>query len=179
MILQASTGPTAEVEKAWGSRRFAITVRTGLCPIPLRGKKPYKKDWTDPAKYQGVDVEEVLRMFEPDNNVGLLASEIPLKNGQYTTDQSIMMILDYGISTVSKSKSEGRRAMLAAGAGWNCSHWLTCGSITMSLSDDPGKFVFQGHNGTSHGGEVQGAGTQCVAPPSIHPDTKGGIRMVL
>ena len=39
------------------------------------------------------------------------------------------------------------------------------------LSDAPEKFVFQGHNDNEHGGEVQGAGTQCVAPPSIHPDT--------
>ena len=59
--------------------------------------------------------------------------------------------------------------------------WLEQGGIVRTgsggkhlyvLSDDPGKFVFQGHNGNPHGGEIQGIGSQCVAPPSIHPDTK-------
>ena len=50
--LGASTGPTVE----WRKRRDEA-IRNyhelGLCPIPLRGKAPYQKNWTDPAKYQG------------------------------------------------------------------------------------------------------------------------------
>ena len=164
--LGASIGPTVE----WRKRRDEA-IRNyhelGLCPIPLRGKKPYKKDWTDPAKYQGVDVEEVLRMFEPDNNVGLLAG-IPLKNGQY------LRIIDYDDSELWDQHIE----LEDKGKGYA---WLEQGGIVRTgsggkhhyvLSDDPDKFVFQGHNGNPHGGEIQGVGTQCVAPPSIHPDTK-------
>ncbi|MEC7221438.1 MAG: bifunctional DNA primase/polymerase, partial [SAR324 cluster bacterium] len=163
-------GARADPRAEWRKRRDQA-IRNyhelGLCPIPLRGKAPYQKNWTDPAKYQGVDVEEVLRIFEPDNNVGLLAG-IPLKDGQY------LRIIDYDDESLWDQHIE----LADKGKGYA---WLEQGGIVRTgsggkhhyvLSDAPEKFVFQGHNGNPHGGEIQGARTQCVAPPSIHPDTK-------
>lgn len=161
---------TVEDMEGWRLRRDAAIRHyheLGLCPIPLRGKIPYHTGWNKPEKYQGVDVEEVLRMFAPNDNVGLLAG-IPLKDGQY------LRIIDYD-----DSELWNRHITLTeAGKGYawlensGTVHTGSGGRHHYVLSDTPGKFVFQGHNGNPHGGEVQGTGTQCVAPPSIHPETK-------
>ena len=156
--------PTTD-EEGWLHRRDAAIRRyheLGLCPIPLRGKKPYKKNWTDPAKYQGVDVEEVLRMFEPDDNVGLLCG-IQMKDGRFLKGidyDDLTMWEEHGGNTDISWFSRG--SIVKTGSG-KFHHYV--------LSDCPNKFVFGGRSDPSHGGEVQGAGTQCVAPPSIHPDT--------
>ena len=65
--------------------------------------------------------------------------------------------------------------------------WLLSGPLVRTgndnshhyiLSDSSEKFVFQGKESTEHGGEIQGAGTQLVAPPSIHPDTGEEYRWI-
>lgn len=161
--------PTTD-EVGWLQRRNAAIRRyheLGLCPIPLQGKIPYHKGWNKPEKYQGISTEEVLRMFAPNDNVGLLAG-IPLKNGQF------LRIIDYD----DESLWEQHIDLTEKGKGYA---WLETSGIVITgsgkkhhyvLSDDPDKFVFEGHNGNEHGGDLQGAGSQCVAPPSIHPDTK-------
>ena len=149
----------------WRTRRDAAIRRyheLGLCPIPLRGKAPYHKGWQIVEKYQEVSTEEVLRAFQPNDNVGLLCG-IQMQDGRY------LMGIDYDDLTMWDEHAANQEIK-----------WLTQGSIVKTgsgkfhhyvLSDCPNKFVFGGRSDPSHGGEVQGVGTQCVAPPSIHPDT--------
>ena len=149
----------------WRTRRDAAIRRyheLGLCPIPLRGKAPYHKGWQIAEKYQELSTEEVLRAFQPNDNVGLLCG-IQMQDGRY------LMGIDYDDLTMWDEHAANQEIK-----------WLTQGSIVKTgsgkfhhyvLSDCPNKFVFGGRSDPSHGGEVQGVGTQCVAPPSIHPDT--------
>ena len=155
--------PTTD-EEGWLHRRDAAIRRyheLGLCPIPLRGKIPRRKAWQNEEQYRK-PVEEILRMFRPEDNVGLLCG-IQMKDGRFLKG------IDYDDLT-----------MWDEHGGNTDISWLSRGSIVKTgsgkfhhyvLSDDPNKFVFGGRSDPTHGGEVQGAGTQCVAPPSIHPDT--------
>lgn len=148
----------------WLQRRNAAIRRyheLGLCPIPLQGKIPRKKGWQTVDQYRQ-PVEEVLRMFGPEDNVGLLCG-VPMQDGRYLKG------IDYDDLTMWEEHAANQEI-----------EWLTQGPIVKTgsgkfhhyvLSDDPNKFVFGGREKADHGGEVQGKGTQCVAPPSIHPDT--------
>ena len=149
----------------WRARRDAAIRRyheLGLCPIPLRGKAPYHKGWQIAEKYQELSTEEVLRAFQPNDNVGLLCG-IQMQDGRY------LMGIDYDDLTMWDEHAANQEIK-----------WLTQGSIVKTgsgkfhhyvLSDCPNKFVFGGRSDPTHGGEIQGVGTQCVAPPSIHSDT--------
>ena len=166
MSPQPPSTPTVEDVEGWRLRRDAAIRHyheLGLCPIPLQGKAPYHTGWQKPEKYQGLPTEEVLRMFRPNDNVGLLCG-IPMKDGRY------LMGIDYD-----------DLKMWEKHAGDKDIEWLTQGSIVKTgsgkfhhyvVSNDPKAFVFAGIEDPDHGGEVQGARRQCVAPPSIHPDTK-------
>jgi len=155
--------PTTD-EEGWLHRRDAAIRRyheLGLCPIPLRGKIPRRKAWQNEEQYRK-PVEEVLRMFRPDDNVGLLCG-IQMKDGRFLKGidyDDLKMWEEHGGNTDISWFSRG--SIVKTGSG-KFHHYV--------LSDDPNKFVFGGRSDPTHGGEIQGAGTQCVAPPSIHPDT--------
>jgi len=155
--------PTTD-EEGWLHRRDAAIRRyheLGLCPIPLRGKIPRRKAWQNEEQYRK-PVEEVLRMFRPEDNVGLLCG-IQMKDGRFLKGidyDDLTMWEEHGGNTDISWFSRG--SIVKTGSG-KFHHYV--------LSDDPNKFVFGGRSDPTHGGEVQGVGTQCVAPPSIHPDT--------
>ena len=154
-----------QTNQKWLARRDAAIrhyYSLGLQPIPLKGKQPYTKGWNKP-KSEDMDINDLLKDFAPTDNVGLLCG-IQMGEGRYLRG------IDYDDLTMWDEHAANQEI-----------EWLTKGSIVETgsgkfhhyvLSDCPKKFVFAGREDPEHGGEVQGAGTQCVAPPSIHPDTK-------
>ncbi len=151
--------------QGWLARRDAAIrhyYSLGLQPIPLKGKQPYTKGWNKP-KSEDMDINDLLKDFAPSDNVGLLCG-IQMREGRY------LRAIDYDDLTMWDEHAANQEI-----------EWLTKGSIVETgsgkfhhyvLSDCPKKFVFAGREDPEHGGEIQGVGTQCVAPPSIHPDTK-------
>ena len=135
--------------------------KAGLVPVPLKGKRPYQKGW---QKQTPQPYEKVIQRFSDDDNVGLLMG-IPYgeASGGYLRGA------DYDDPTLHDEHCQlepfpawlDTGVVVRTGSGkWH--HYL--------LVNNPEKYVFSGKE-MDHGGEVQGAGTQLVAPPSIHPDT--------
>lgn len=133
----------------------------GLVPVPLKGKRPYQKGW---QKQTPQPYEEVIQRFGDSDNVGLLMGipygkssggylrgvdyDDPALHNEHCDIEPFPAWLDTGV-------------VVRTGSGkWH--HYL--------LVNSPDKYVFSGKE-MDHGGEVQGTGTQLVAPPSIHPDT--------
>ncbi len=153
----------------WRSRRDAAIRHyhsLGLQPIPLRGKQPYTKGWNKP-RAEAVDINDLLRSFAPTDNVGLLCG-IQMKEGQYLRgidyDDIVLWNEHANLAEAKKGYEWLEQGGIVRTGSGKCHHYV--------LSDSSEKFVFLGHDDSEHGGEIQGAGTQLVAPPSIHPDTK-------
>ena len=161
----------------WRQRRDAAIRRyhqRGLCPIPLKGKRPYQKGWQAQEQYQELSAEAILQRFRPSDNVGLLLGIPWRQRGLFLRG------IDYDDLDLWKEHMDC--ASDQEGYGWLLSGPLVRtgngNSHHYILSDSPEKFVFQGKESTEHGGEIQGAGTQLVAPPSIHPDTGEEYRWI-
>lgn len=133
----------------------------GLVPVPLKGKRPYQKGW---QKQTPQPFDEVIKRFSDSDNVGLLMG-IPYgkSSGGYLRG------VDYDDPALHDAHCQidpfpawlDTGVVVRTGSGkWH--HYI--------LVNDPAKYVFKGQE-LDHGGEVQGTGTQLVAPPSIHPDT--------
>ena len=138
----------------------------GLYPIPLSGKRPYRKQWQKLKSYEGLDTESLLNLFSATDNVGLLCG-IQMGDGKY------LVGIDYDNEALWRKHLEQAND----NEGFD---WLMGGPVVETgsgkrhhyvLSDSPEKIVFADASGKHHAGEVQGAGTQLVAPPSIHPTT--------
>ena len=138
----------------------------GLYPIPLSGKRPYRKQWQKLKSYEGLDTESLLNLFSATDNVGLLCG-VQRGDGRY------LVGIDYDNDALWRKHLEQAND----NEGFV---WLMGGPVVETgsgkrhhyvLSDSAEKIVFADASGTHHAGEVQGVGTQLVAPPSIHPTT--------
>jgi len=143
----------------WRQRRDAAIRRyhqLGLCPIPLKGKRPYQKGWQAQEQYQELSAEAILQRFGPSDNVGLLLGISWRQRGLFLR----------GIDYDDLDLWEEHMACAGDQEGYG---WLLSGPMVRTgndnshhyiLSDSSEKFVFQGKESTEHGGEIQGAGTQ-------------------
>ena len=161
----------------WRQRRDAAIRRyhqLGLCPIPLKGKRPYQKGWQAQEQYQELSAEAILQRFGPSDNVGLLLGIPWRQRGLFLRgiDYDDLDLWEEHMDCASDQEGYGwlLSGPLVRTGNDNSHHYI--------LSDSSEKFVFQGKESTEHGGEIQGAGTQLVAPPSIHPDTGEEYRWI-
>ena len=151
--------------KGWLERRneaIRLYIEAGLVPIPLKQKRPYQKGWT--KRSPDLSYDEVIAGFTDTDNVGLLCG-IPFgdRSGSY------LRVVDYDDPALHKMHVDNdifppwiqTGVVVETGSG-KFHHYILC--------DSPEKYVFHGIK-IDHGGEIQGAGTQIVAPPSIHPDS--------
>ncbi|MDG2199305.1 MAG: bifunctional DNA primase/polymerase, partial [SAR324 cluster bacterium] len=113
-----------------------------------------------------MDTESLLNLFSAEDNVGLLC-------GVQRADGKYLVGIDYDNEALWRQHLK----QASDNEGFN---WLMGGPVVETgsgkrhhyvLSDSAEKIVFADASGKHHAGEVQGAGTQLVAPPSIHPTT--------
>ena len=141
----------------WRQRRDAAIRRyhqRGLCPIPLKGKRPYQKGWQAQEQYQELSAEAILQRFRPSDNVGLLLG-IPWR-------QRGLFLRGIDYDDLDLWKEHMACASDQEGYGWLLSGPLVRTGNDNShhyiLSDSPEKFVFQGKESTEHGARSKGQG---------------------